>query len=263
MFKAYLTIDDSPSLRTDDLVDYLDERDIQSLLFCRGDMLEQNPGPVVRAIEHGHLIGNHTYAHKRASERSLEETKDDILKCEALIEASYKKAGTARTHKTFRFSYLDRGAGAWVIDFDKLDEQTKNAAQSVFWEGLNFCDLKRPDNAFFDKQAALQEFLKAEGFRAPFENVTLDWYANSEINTAADCFFTYSTNDWMLTRRHLQKNWPYKKVTDLQIRIDQDAVLADPAGANIILAHDQAEIFVSVCMLVEHLLGSGFEFLDY
>lgn len=260
---AYLTIDDSPSDRTNDLIDFLSARGIPALLFCRGDRLEQNPEPIIRAIQNGFLIGNHTYAHQRASEKTLEETKGDILQCEALIEAAYKKAGVQRTHKTFRFSYLDRGAGAWVIDFDRVSPAQRQALEPVFWEGLNFCDLKKPPAAQFEKTAALQEFLKAEGFSTPFENITLDWYANTEIAAARDCFFTFSTSDWMLTNRHLTKNWPYKSVEDLKNRIDTDPHLQNKSSQHIVLIHDQAEIFQPVCDIIDYFLAKGFKFLDF
>lgn len=263
MPKAYLTIDDSPSERTDDLIDFLSARSVPALLFCRGDRLEENPAPIVRAIQKGFLIGNHTYTHKRASEQTLADCKADILKCETLIEAAYKEAGVARTHKTFRFSYLDRGAGAWVIDFDAVNEERRAALEPVFWEGLNFCDLKKPPAALFEKTSALQDFLKTEGFAAPFENITLDWYANTEIARAQDCFFTFSTSDWMLTERHLAKNWPYKSVEDLKSRIDSDPYLHDNASRHIVLIHDQAEIFQPVCELVDYFEANGFEFLDF
>lgn len=263
MPSVYLTIDDSPSERTDDLIDFLSARNIPALLFCRGDRLEQNPEPIIRAIQKGFLIGNHTYAHQRASEKTLEETKADILRCEALIEAAYKEACIQRTHKTFRFSYLDRGAGAWVIDFDRASPAQRQALESVFWQGLNFCDLKKPLTAQFEKTAALQEFLKSEGFSTPFQNITLYWYANTEIAAAPDCFFTFSTSDWMLTERHLAKNWPYRSVEDLKGRIDTDLYLHNESSQHIVLIHDQAEIFEPVCTLVEHFLACGFKFLDF
>ncbi len=263
MRRAYLTIDDTPSERTDALTDFLAAREIPALLFCRGDRLAQNPQPVIRAIQAGLLIGNHTYAHKRASEQPLETTKADILKCEALIEKMYKLAGRTRKHKTFRFSYLDRGAGAWIVDFDKFSEEQRRHMQPVFWEGLNFCDLQKPDAAHFEKQAALQEFLKEEGFTAPYKNVTFDWYEHSEIADAHDSFFTFSTNDWMLTQRHLEKNWPYKTLKDLKTRMDNDPVLKDDTSAHIILAHDQAEIMEPVLGLVDYFTAKGFKFLDF
>ncbi len=263
MREAYLTIDDSPSERTDDLVDFLAERNVPALLFVRGDALEKNPAPVIRAIEKGFLIGNHTFRHRRASEWPLAEVKADILACEALIENAYQSAGRVQPCKTFRFSYLDRGAGAWVVDFDTFSSADRQALQAVFWEGLNFCDQKKPAPEYFEKQSALQDFLKAEGYGAPFEGVTFDWCKKAQVEKVHDCFFTYSTNDWMLTQRHLQKNWPCKTLADLQRRIDTDAGLADRTSRHVILAHDQGELFAPVCALVEHFLKSGFSFIDF
>lgn len=263
MVKAYLTIDDSPSESTGALADFLAARGIPALFFARGDMLEANPAPLVRALQMGFDAGNHTYSHRRASEHSLEEMKADILKCEALIEQAYRAAGAARRHKTFRFSYLDRGAGAWVVDFDRLAPERRQAMEPVFLEGLNFCDRKKPGPEAFEKMAALQEFLKSEGFAAPFQGVTLDWYARTEAAEARDCLFTYSTSDWMLTRRHLERNWPCRDLGDLTRRIDEDAGLKDAGSAHVVLAHDQAEIFTAVCGLVEHFSARGFEFLDF
>lgn len=263
MVKAYLTIDDSPSASTDMLVDFLAARGIPALFFVRGDALEANPAPIVRALKKGFAVGNHTYSHKRASEHALEDTKADILKCEALIEQAHKDAGVERNHKTFRFSYLDRGTGAWVVDFDRLNPDQRRAMEPVFLEGLNFCDRQKPGPEAFEKKAALQDFLKSEGFEAPFKNIRLDWYAATEVAQARDCFFTFSTNDWMLTRRHLEKNWPCKNLADLTRRIDADPALKETDSAHIILAHDQAEIFEPVCGLVEHFSARGFEFLDF
>ena len=62
--QCYLTIDDSPSPHTDEMIDYLAENNIPALLFCRGDFLEANPEPILRAIEKGFVIGNHSYAHQ-------------------------------------------------------------------------------------------------------------------------------------------------------------------------------------------------------
>lgn len=263
MTRAYLTIDDSPSLRMDDLVDFLAVRDIPALFFVRGDALERSPEPVIRALRKGFSVGNHTYAHKRASERPFEETKADILKCEALIEKAHTSAGVRRNHKTFRFSYLDRGTGAWVVDFDRLTPEQRRAMEPVFQEGLNFCDRKKPGPEAFEKKAALQDFLKSEGFAAPFQGVTLDWYAHTEVAQARDCFFTYSTSDWMLTRRHLEKNWPYRDLEALRRRIGEDEGLKKKESVHVILAHDQEEIFDPVCGLVEHFSAQGFEFLDF
>lgn len=261
--EAYLTIDDSPSERMEDLVGFLEARKVPALFFVRGDALERNPAPVIRAIQKGFLIGNHTYSHRRASELSLAEVQEDIARCEALIERAYRAAGCIQPHKTFRFSYLDRGAGAWVLDFDSFAAEDRKTLQSIFWEGLNFCDQRKPAPEAFEKQAALQDFLKVQGYSVPFKNVTLDWCQTARVNEAADCFFTYSTNDWMVTARHLEKNWPCKTLGDLQRRMDADRWLKETSSRHVVLAHDQAELFSPVCGLVDYFLAQGFSFVDF
>lgn len=55
-----LTIDDGPSLRSDQLLDLLRELQVPATLFLIGDHLERGPASfVVRALAGGHQIGNH------------------------------------------------------------------------------------------------------------------------------------------------------------------------------------------------------------
>lgn len=261
MKRAYLTIDDSPSERTDDLVAFLKARDIQALLFCRGDHIAQRPDETIRAIQSGMVIGNHTYSHKRASELTFEQVCEEILKTEREIDLAYKKAEVLRPGKYFRFSYMDRGTGAWVVDFNAAPAYQEDL-KKMFWEGLNFSDSTPPSDDLIDKKDKLQSFLKAEGFTVPFKYLAHDWYTRTEIANAADSFFTYSTSDWMLTKRHLEKNWPYKNIEDLKKKIDDDVFLQNEDSTHIILAHDQPEIFDVVTALVDHFLERGFEFQE-
>ena len=109
--KAYLTIDDSPSAQTDDLTDFLAAHNIQGQFFCRGDRMDQTLDPVVRAIEKGMVIANHSYSHRPAGDLSYAEIVAEIEATERLIEKAYRAAGALRTEKYFRFPYLDRGDG--------------------------------------------------------------------------------------------------------------------------------------------------------
>jgi len=263
MPEAYLSIDDSPSPRTDDLIDYLEAKEIRALLFCRGDFMEDDPDPVIRAIEKGFVVGNHTYAHPRASMVDLGVMQADVLKTEKLIESAYTKAGVQRPGKYFRFSYMDRGMGAWVVDFNRLHTDYHAPLKELFWEGLNFCSQAPPMEEQKAKFTALQEFLRVEGFTSPFEQIKFGWWRDTEIAVAADCFFTFSTADWMLTKRHMEKNWPYKTLEDLRAKIDEDRWLQDKNSRHVILAHDQGEIHDVTVALTDHLLVRGFEFLDF
>lgn len=259
--KAYLTIDDSPSERTDDLVAFLAANGAPALLFCRGDRMEEDPGPVVRAIRAGMVVGNHTYRHRRASAISFEEEAEEIDRTDALIEKAYALAGTKRPGKYFRFSYMDRGMGARFTETDAPDPAHRDAIENLMRTGLGGTP-QPPDPALIEKKRRIQDHLAKTGHTpVPFENVTVPWYAQTEMSRSIDALCTFSTCDWMLTKRHLEKDWPYRTADDLKRRIDTDPWLADERSAHIVLAHDQAEIFEPVCGLILHFLARGYSFI--
>lgn len=257
--KAYLTIDDSPSSRTDDLTAALAERGVPALLFCRGDLLEKNPAPVVRAIQKGFIIGNHAYSHTRFSTLSPERCVEEIEKTEKLIDAAYRAAGAGRPGKYFRFPHMDRGAGGWIVDYDAASAH-RSTLLRLFGDGLNI-DLKKPSAEMAEKKQKLQGYLISNGFTAPFlPHPLFPWYAQTEMAAAADAMFTYSTSDWMITKRHAGK-WPYKTLDDLKKKMDDDAWLWHEDSVHIILSHDQDETVDTTMALVDYMTGRGFEFL--
>jgi peptidoglycan/xylan/chitin deacetylase (PgdA/CDA1 family) len=231
MPKAYLTIDDSPSERTDDLVDFLLERKVPALLFISGKYMDANPAPIIRAIEKGFLIGNHGYDHEPAGDISFDQWREDFEKVEAQIEAAYESAGKTRNIKTYRFPYIDRGDGVRV----------ERAAASG--EGDAITDTP--------EVRRIQQYLKQRGIVQPFVGAPKAYPSN-----AADSLFTFTSGDWMLTARHKGK-WEYKTLDDLKARIDAH----QPQGNEVLLMHDQAEIFDVFCALVDYLLEKDFEFL--
>src|SRR5687768_722942 len=99
MQTAYLTIDDTPSAQTDELTTFLAQRGVPALLFCRGDRLEANPDPAVRAVRAGFVLGNHAYSHTRFSALTLAEGIAEIERTERLIDGVYSRAGIARPGK--------------------------------------------------------------------------------------------------------------------------------------------------------------------
>ncbi len=246
MLKAYLTIDDSPSPYTDTLIDFLAERNIPAILFCRGDRMAENPQAIIRAIEKGMVIANHSYSHCPAGELSYEEIISEIEKTEKLIDECYQKAAVARPGKYFRFPYIDKGDG------DRLERRFGEITGDIETASL-FGD---------DKVRQIQDYLKAEGFTQPFEKLTHPLYKNKAVARAADCLFTYSSCDWMLTRRH-QGQFDYKSLDDLKCKIDDDPWLCrEGEGAQIVLFHDQPEIGQVAIALITHMLDKGFEFLS-
>jgi peptidoglycan/xylan/chitin deacetylase (PgdA/CDA1 family) len=231
--KAYLTIDDSPSAQTEDLVDFLNRKNIPALLFVRGDRLEQNPLGIEYAIQNGLVIGNHSYAHQPAGAMKPQDWADDLELCDHLIEAAYARCGIARPGKYYRFPYIDRGDGRKIeqIDSGNIEEN--------------------------DKTRTLQKYLKEQGFTQPFKNMP-----PSYPSAAADCLYTYTAHDWMLNDKH-RGHQPLKTLEDLKNRVDRDEGLKNRGHAHILLLHDQPGIFAETCALIEYFVECGFDFLDF
>ncbi len=239
MVSCYLTIDDSPSPFTDEMVDYLVEQNIPALLFARGDLIEGNPEPIVRAIEKGYAIGNHSYSHRPFGDLNYEEAINDIEQCDELIEDCYQIAGVKRHGKYFRFPYLDRGNG------DRIERH---------FESVSDIDINKGETV-----QKLQSYLKSKGYTQPFQT-NHPLYKNISIANAYDCLMTYTSYDWMLTNRHIGK-WDYKNIDDLKRRIDNDVEL-NSSDRNILIFHDQDETFETFKSLIDHMLSKGYEFLS-
>lgn len=260
--KAYLTIDDSPSTRMDDMVDMFEKKGIPALFFCRGDRLQEYTGPAIRAAERGLVLGNHAYSHMRFSDLSVDDMIAEIEQTENLIDQIYAIANVDKPGQYFRFPHLDRGCGSVVVDYDAFDFKIKNQVKAIFTEGLNVISAAKPSAKALEKKEQLQEYLKSAGYSAPFSKVNLDWYQNPECLNAADCLFTFSTADWMLSQRH-QGRWRYKTMEDLMDKINYDPWLMKDGNVGIVLAHDQAEIIDTTMELIEFMLRSGLQFLPF
>lgn len=260
MRSAYLTIDDSASTRMDDLVSYLHGKSIPAVFYCRGDKLEENPMAAVNAVKKGFILVNHTHTHQRASEQTVEFTIGEIRQCEFLLDRIYKEAKTPRSHKYFRYPHVDRGTGAWIIDYDSNPAIAAEVRNEIAG-GVNAPDKGRPSTEAFAKKQLLQAYLKSEGFKNPFTDVTHKWFLAGEMGDAADSLFTFSNADWMLNERQKGK-WPYKSVEDLKQKARTDKYLSEEGSVNVILAHDQADIVDVTIELIDDLAESGLKFLE-
>mgnify|MGYP006430536659 CR=1 FL=1 len=259
--QAWLTIDDSPAAHTDALIDFLAGRNIPAILFCRGDLLETNPAPIVRAIETGFVIGNHLYHHKSASEREVADVINDIRTTEKLIDSAYRKAGKARSGKYIRFPYMDRDY-SWFLPDSTPEDEAVDALHQVF-DNLHVPGVANPLPAeLAEKRAILNDFLVNQGFSQPFNGITYDWYKQVRLHELPDCPFTLNTYDWMLTKRHLARDWPYKTLADLKHRLRNHPFLQDTASRDIVLAHDQTDIFEVTTGLIAYMQDTiGIEFI--
>lgn len=220
---------------------------------------------IVRAIQKGMVIANHSYAHERTSEIGFESQTQQIRKTQELIDRAYEEAGIAKPPRYFRFPHLDRGCGnAWAIDFETVPEAYRDFVIRLFRDGLRLESLTPPTSAQIQLKQDIQTWLKDNGFvKFSPPDVTFPWWTQSELSKAIDCQFTYSTSDWMATPRHLGK-WPYKNISDLCHKIDDDPSLTETSSSHIILMHDDREDSLTITQsLATHFLNQDFRFLPF
>lgn len=108
--RIYLTIDDSPSKHTITKIDFLKSHQIPAIFFCRGEYISQFKDHLLYAIQHGFLLGNHSYSHPYFSQISLTECIHEIQETERLINDCYLQARIKRPCKIIRFPYGDQGS---------------------------------------------------------------------------------------------------------------------------------------------------------
>lgn len=266
---AYLTIDDSPMSHTDELTSWLVEKHIPALLFARGKWMDPAEGhqegfdKILRAIERGFTIANHSYSHDRASKIGFADQTAQIEKTQILIDRAYEVAGVQKPPRYFRFPHLDRGSGnAWPIDFGTVADQDRDYVQHLFWDGVRLETKDLPTDEQLKLKADLQKWLGDNGYeklRTP--DVAHRWWTDSELGEAVDALITFSTSDWMLGPRHVGK-WDIKTFDDLTGKIDTDPFLNRTDSAHIVLAHDAGEDLLTITKnMVIHMLNSNFTFL--
>lgn len=225
MKRAILTIDDVPSNNTRAIVDYLNEKDITAVMFAQGDRLERMPENAIYALQHGMILGNHSYSHPNFSALTIEESREEIEKCEEQLERVYKMAGVERKYRPFRFPYGDKGG------------QNKDA---------------------------LQEFLKQKGFdKLDDSQIPYSWWKESGLDRDIDTLWTFDFAEYNIRQgSDFTLDDVFKRVND-QNPASGAAILAD-GGYHIILlhAHDETEEMVPEYYrrFIEYLLEHGVTF---
>ncbi|MCR4834543.1 MAG: polysaccharide deacetylase family protein [Butyrivibrio sp.] len=126
MIKALLTIDDVSSKNTPAIVDYLCDKKIPAIMFAVGQWVLNNPDEMIYALQHGFVIGNHSYSHPSFSDLTQDEWKREIDENEKVLNYFYSKAGVERKYRPFRFPYGDKGGVNKVDIQNYLREQGFN-----------------------------------------------------------------------------------------------------------------------------------------
>lgn len=265
--QIYLTIDDSPGQYMAGLLDFLRDHDVPSLIYVRGDKIEQFGAAgvdlLLRAIDEGHVIGNHLYHHRHAHQLSYDDVIRDIEMTQNLIDDIYAKSGQAQPVKTLRFPHIDRGCGSEVVDFNApINRPFAAQIKAVLRDGVRLPDTKVTAQ-MLENKTRLQAYLADHGYVQPFTGITHDFFAQSEMACAYDSLLTYSTADWMATARHAGK-WPYQTSDDLIQKIDDCDYLNDPTSRDVVLMHDDRleDITPITIRLITHFLSKNVEFIS-
>lgn len=124
---AYLTFDDGPSERTDDILKILKKKKVKATFFVVGKSDEQSMQAYRKIIDEGHTLAMHTYSHDYAYlYESLENFKKDMKKLQDLL---YDATGQIPT--IFRFP-----GGSSTSKCDNIEEYIRYANE----EGMTYFD---------------------------------------------------------------------------------------------------------------------------
>lgn len=101
----YLTFDQGyENGYTPKILDTLKEKEVKAVFFLTYDYAKRQPELVQRMIDEGHIIGNHSYAHKSFPEElSLEQAMEDIAKMHQYVLDEY---GYTMTQFRFPMGYF-------------------------------------------------------------------------------------------------------------------------------------------------------------
>ncbi len=225
--RAILTIDDVASKNTPAIVDYLKEKNIQTILFAVGRNLEQYPDQAKYALRHGMILGNHSYSHRAFSALPFEECVREIAQCEDALDHLYASAGVERKFRPFRFPYGDKGgANKWRI----------------------------------------QEYLSKSGFhKLDDRDVTYPWWREMGLDKDIDTFWTFDFAEYHIRQGSgftMEQVWERVRNDNPHLG---GALLADGAFHILLLhAHDETEALApGYCQqLMDYLLACGVTFVQ-
>ena len=86
--RVWLTLDDGPEpVHTEQIVRALDRHRIKATFFVIGQKAATHPTIVQRVFDAGHRIGNHTFSHRRMTELTPTEVREEIESTSRLIAA--------------------------------------------------------------------------------------------------------------------------------------------------------------------------------
>ena len=152
----YLTFDDGPSPRTEEILDILKKHNIKATFFvvkCKDEYIPY----MKRAVEEGHMIGVHTASHKyNEIYKSVDAYLRDFTECYDFVLENTGKAPTifrfpggsvnnynASTRKEIVREMTRRGFTYFDWNVESGDSASKASAQTIYNNVINGCKGKQ------------------------------------------------------------------------------------------------------------------------
>lgn len=106
---------------TAQILDTLAEKKVKAIFFCTYDYVRDNPDLVLRMINEGHILANHSYSHYNMTEIDLETAEEEITLMHDYVEETYN----------YSMGYYRFPEG--VFSEQTLALAAKLGYRSVFW----------------------------------------------------------------------------------------------------------------------------------
>ncbi len=261
MADLYLTIDDSPSDNFTVMCDYLKAKNIPAVLFSRGDLLSLYPQETIKAIQDGFIVANHSWSHHRASKLGADIAVKEVMKTQRLIEKYHKEAGVALPGPYMRFPYMDSGLGGWPLPASAFTETQQETVMDVYGKFYGIGGMDIPDQAAIERNAEIEEVLRAEGFRQiEFPDIQVDWYNTYAASSVVSTQGTFCHPDWYRYKRYAAA-FPEEERSVARLNKNFDDYITQNAGAHIIVMHDKSEMWADTKAMIDHMVQGGHNFL--
>ncbi|NES20386.1 MAG: polysaccharide deacetylase family protein [Symploca sp. SIO3E6] len=217
----YLTIDESPSKDICTKLYYLQKYKIPAIIFCIGERVQQHRDALLKVIEMGFIIGNHSYTHPRLSRIDLTSAQQEIILMDRLIDDLYDEAGVKQPARLFRFPYGDRGG--------------ENAAQ-------------------------LQELLLSMEYKQPLWSGVNYSFFREHTASACDIFWTYNVMEYdFVDESDIGKRFA-NKVWQLGKEVLEPGGWLESDSNEVMIIHDEEETSSLFFKIIDQLVAKGFEF---
>ena len=209
--------------------------------------MEAFPDSIDCILRSGHLLGAHGFSHKKTSQLSSAQFKDDVSLLGRLIEAAYIRNGV-KPRRYFRFPYFDKGSDSFPCDPAEMTEQQTKRIKDIMLDLRLEVDPPSPEQLMHKRKC--QNILKREGY-APCGIRDDIWDSVEELKSDCDIGASIITADWKLLPRHRERyGMTVEKLCAILERKLQGR------GTAIVLTHDYddyGEAFSDFCKIIMFL----------